>query len=219
MNYPVMSFTLCIAMSVLMAAPAIAQTSDGQTPAEETVCDPLKADGVSKGLYGLCVAFCEAQDHASVDMPITADELAALEDSAPSGRILANYNKKKQASDPAMPCIREEEACPCWSAAELASIGDGFPSICYEGVNPTTGLIDQQNVADELDNNFHFAVAVDWHRVFGTFPIVLEVCRYYDDTTIPLINRRLSGTAGTLTHEQAGLCLEQVNTRCAELGH
>lgn len=34
-----------------------AQTPDGQTPAEETVCNELR--GV---LYGLCVAYCEAMD-------------------------------------------------------------------------------------------------------------------------------------------------------------
>ena len=46
---------------------ASAQTPDGETPAEEQVCDPLRADGVTKGLYGLCVAFCEAHDIADSD--------------------------------------------------------------------------------------------------------------------------------------------------------
>ena len=68
------------------------------------MCDVLQADGTAKGLCGLCVAFCEAQDHA---------------DAAPSGRILANYDKKRQPSDPAMPCIKIEDPCPCWTSAEL----------------------------------------------------------------------------------------------------
>ena len=34
-----------------------AQTPDGQTPAEETVCDILSGKA-----WGLCVAYCEAQD-------------------------------------------------------------------------------------------------------------------------------------------------------------
>jgi len=42
--------------------PAMDQTPDGETPANEGVCDALQADGTTKGLYGLCVAFCEAQD-------------------------------------------------------------------------------------------------------------------------------------------------------------
>ena len=35
-------------------------TPDGLTPAQEDVCDDLK--GGTAGLYGLCVAFCEAHD-------------------------------------------------------------------------------------------------------------------------------------------------------------
>ena len=74
---------------------ALAQTPDGQTPAEETICSPLQDDGVTKGLYGLCVAFCEAQDITNEEVPISEEELAQLESTTPSGRILANYNKKR----------------------------------------------------------------------------------------------------------------------------
>ncbi len=73
----------------------LAQTPDGETPANEGVCDVLQADGTTKGLYGLCVAFCEAQDHASLDYPITGDDLDALMNMKPGGKILANYNKKR----------------------------------------------------------------------------------------------------------------------------
>ena len=100
---------------------AMAQTPDGQTPAEETVCDPLKADGVTAGLYGLCVAFCEAQDHAAISHPITEAELEVLAAAAPSGRLLANYNKKKSETDPPMPCVVVEEPCPCWEANKLSN--------------------------------------------------------------------------------------------------
>jgi hypothetical protein len=116
---------LCLAVGVMVSAPLFAQTPDGETPAEEAICDPLKADGVTKGLYGLCVAFCEAQDHAALSDPITEEELEALADAAPSGRILQNYNKKKQKGDPEMPCINIVDVCPCWSSDELASI-DGY---------------------------------------------------------------------------------------------
>jgi hypothetical protein len=34
-----------------------AKTPDGMTPSEETVCD-----GLPRGLWGLCVAYCEARD-------------------------------------------------------------------------------------------------------------------------------------------------------------
>lgn len=90
-----------------------AQTPDGQTPANEGVCDELKADGITKGLYGLCVAYCEAQD---------CDDDGMLTDQCvpSSEKILATYDQRKEAGDPDMPCI--SAPCPCWSAAELNSI-------------------------------------------------------------------------------------------------
>jgi len=122
MKYQRLTFMACIAAVILITAPAIAQTPDGITPPNEGICDALSADGVSKGLYGLCVAFCEAQDWADVSVPITESDLDALSVKAPSGRILASYMKKKTETDPDMPCILVEEPCPCWTADELASI-------------------------------------------------------------------------------------------------
>jgi len=37
----------------------MAQTPDGETPAEEKACEKYKGEGAR---YGLCVAYCEAQD-------------------------------------------------------------------------------------------------------------------------------------------------------------
>ena len=64
----------------------MANTPDGETPANEGVCDNLM--GATPGLYGLCVAYCEAQD---LDM--------VGEAKMPNSKILANYRKKMQASD------------------------------------------------------------------------------------------------------------------------
>ena len=204
-------------MAFLMAPFVLAQTPDGQSPAEETVCDPLRADGVSKGLYGLCVAFCEAQDHASADTPITEDDLELLEADAPSGRILANFNKMKQEADPPMPCILVEESCPCWSAAEMSSIGDGIATTCLTSVDTTTGLIDARRIRDVPTFPAHWATAWDVHRSNGG--LILERCEYRNSLVSPAISRTLSVRAGTLTHELAIVCLEEVNTRCAETGH
>jgi hypothetical protein len=45
-------------LAVLAFTPmSLAQTADGETPAEEPVCDDLNG-----ALYGLCVAYCEAMD-------------------------------------------------------------------------------------------------------------------------------------------------------------
>ena len=203
-----------------MAAPAVAQTSDGQTPAEETVCDLLRADGVSKGLYGLCVAFCEAHDLAEFATPITLAELASLESHAPAGRILANYNKKKQATDPAMPCIRVGEPCPCWSSAELNEINGVAPSgvaaatNCVQANDPVSGLIDNRLVAENAEGHIT-AVAWDAHRSSGT----LEECGFFNFQVDPPIVNILTVPKGTLTHAQAANCLADVNVQCAVLGH
>lgn len=121
------SFVCFIIVMPMFALPVAAETPDGQTPAEETVCDPLRGDGISKGLYGLCVAFCEAQDLAERTTPLTPEDLDALKIEVPSGRILGNYNKRKQESDPDMPCVLVQEPCPCFTKQELQSI-DGYDS-------------------------------------------------------------------------------------------
>ena len=77
---------------------AVAQTPDGETPANEGVCDSLQ--GATPGLFGLCNAYCEAQD------------LDTFDKNPPNDRILANYRKKMKAGDPDMPCI--QVPCPCW---------------------------------------------------------------------------------------------------------
>lgn len=65
-----------------------AQTADGVTPAEETVCD-----GQVGALWGLCVAYCEAMD-CDYESPL-ADEQAC-------DRVLTNYLKKSEGLMP--PC-------------------------------------------------------------------------------------------------------------------
>ena len=74
-----------------------AQTSDGETPAEEGICDGLH--DASPGLYGLCVAYCEAQDCDTIDLAISG------QCGAPSQRVFDHYEKKRQPEDPPMPCL------------------------------------------------------------------------------------------------------------------
>jgi hypothetical protein len=50
-------FSIVFGVLVFTSFPAQAGTPDGQTPAQETVCD-----GLSKSLFGLCNAYCEAMD-------------------------------------------------------------------------------------------------------------------------------------------------------------
>lgn len=120
-------FGAILILFLVFALPVTAETYDGITPAEETVCDQLKEDGITKGLYGLCVAFCEAQDILDVSTPITPEELESLKIDSPSSVILANYNKKKKDGDPDMPCVLVDEPCPCFTKQELEDI-DGYDS-------------------------------------------------------------------------------------------
>ena len=156
----------------------MASTPDGETPANEGVCDVLI--GATPGLFGLCNAYCEAQDLDSFDKE------------PPRSKILGNYNKKKNAGDPDMPCM--QVPCPCWTDAELASIGsDGF-AMCTTGsttigiVNTTLGAPRQQAEAD-----------TDPGR---------ERCRYIflgDPRTI---------RSFSITAEEAQSCAAQVQSAC-----
>jgi len=88
----------------MMSGSAMAQTADGVTPANEGVCNALQ--GGTPGLYGLCVAYCEAQD-----LDLVGDK------ETPNNKILGNYRKKMREGDPDMPCI--QVPCPCWNAEQL----------------------------------------------------------------------------------------------------
>ncbi|MDP1862332.1 MAG: hypothetical protein ACOH1Q_01525 [Thiobacillus sp.] len=159
---------------------AMAQTPDGSTPANEGVCNVLQASGVSPGLYGLCVAYCEAQDLDSFDK------------SPPNAKILANYNKRKQSSDPAMPCVKAP--CPCWSNAEMAAItGDGAASACLGGAAKLQ-LVDNVSPTRfaEADTN-----------------VGRETCRYIDQTLTPATVRNLS-----ISPAEAQSCYAAVQSAC-----
>lgn len=168
----------------MVSASAMAQTPDGETPANEGVCDVLQAPGVSPGLSGLCVAYCEAQDLDSIDKE------------PPSTKILANYNKRKQACDPAMPCIKVP--CPCWTAEEMDSIsGDGIAAAC----NSATNRLQIIDIAPLT----HFAEA--------NTNVGFERCRYIDRNTSPTTIRSFG-----ITQEQALSCLQDVQAACQATG-
>ena len=120
-----------------------AKTPDGGTPANEGICDTLVDH--TPGLYGLCVAYCEAQD-----IDLLLDDPDQVSKAVPSEKILENYNRKKGAGDPDMPCI--QESCPCWTTEEVSygSWGDRSEPFCFSsftgGVSGTlTGLAEGDN--------------------------------------------------------------------------
>lgn len=116
------NFILILGLTCLF--PVMATTPDGETPAQENVCDSLLVDGVTPGLYGLCVAYCEAHD-AELYNP----EIAC---STAESRILANYNRKKTATDPIMPCLKEP--CPCWDLNDVEVFYTASSVSCTRGV-------------------------------------------------------------------------------------
>lgn len=168
----------------MVSGSAVAQTPDGETPANEGVCNVLQAPGVSPGLYGLCVAYCEAQDLDSFDKE------------PPNTKILDNYNKRKLASDPAMPCVKVP--CPCWTAEEMTSIsGDATAAAC----NTSTNKLQIIDIAPRT----HFAEA--------NTNVGQERCRYIDLNTVPVTVRSF-----TITQEQAQSCMVDVAAACQATG-
>jgi len=106
-------------------------THDEWTPAEEDTCDVLK--GGTPGLYGLCIAFCEAHD---CEPDFTRDDGNYFANCRKSdSKILRNYERKMKDGDPYMPCAPrpsndpQEVTCPCWGEAELA-VYQGWDSFC-----------------------------------------------------------------------------------------
>ena len=119
----VSGIAIALLLGAIYSTPVQAQTYDGVTPAEETVCGELMADGVTKGLYGLCVAYCEAQDTTYEEMDTVSN---------PDDQILAVYNKRKKETDPPMPCtVPLPSECPCFDQAFVDKI-DGFNDVTGE---------------------------------------------------------------------------------------
>jgi hypothetical protein len=156
--------SLFLVAGLISAAPVIAETPDGTTPANEGACDSLKTNA-TPGLYGLCVAYCEAQD------------LDTFEKEPANAKILENYNKKKQLGDPDMPCVKVP--CPCWTDAELASISVGGAAACLRATNKI-------QIIDNTPKT-HFAEA--------DTTLAAERCRYIDLNVAPLVIRSFSITA------------------------
>jgi hypothetical protein len=130
---------VCIALAAF-ALPAAAQgTPDGITPANETVCDGLK--GGTPGLYGTCVALCEAQDCQAEYNTNTGLVEYDSSCSPSSDQLFNNYLKiyekrgdPTNLKEPAVPpCV--QIACPCWTEQELDNIAG--PNASFAGGGPS----------------------------------------------------------------------------------
>ena len=114
----------------IMPIAGYAEESYGQTPAQEGVCDLLNDEGVTKGLYSLCLAFCGEQDFTINELPFMEKKREAIQNGRPEKQILEAYNKIKKPEDPEMPCaVPAEGECPCFSEAEFRAMNDGYRDV------------------------------------------------------------------------------------------
>jgi hypothetical protein len=137
--------SLLLVAAVLLSLAAVSTARPGANAVVTTnqgVCDDLQ--NATPGLYGLCVSFCEAQDCVpdfSLDDPFQNCQVS-------SPGLLAQYNRRKQADDPSMPCVQEGSACPCWSSDELSQLRHPAPqdtAACLNGASNTRWSILGEN--------------------------------------------------------------------------
>lgn len=176
---------------------SLASTPDGMTPSEETVCDVLKTDGVTKGLYGLCVAYCEAQDNDQIDK------------TPANPKILANYRRKMSDTDPDMPCVHVP--CPCWTQEELdtATMDDSVAIVTATSCirSPLSSVVTLNVNLSLISDN---APGV---RIFDADIATNGTkCSHIDTTQFPPVNSQL------ISPDEADACFSALNTACDNFG-
>ena len=123
-----------------------------QAPAQ-SVCDGLI--GLTPGLYGLCVAYCDAQ---SCDAE--GAKSGQCKRTKPNESVLRNYNRKMQAGGPPMPCVAPPTSpCPCLTEEEAGfshwvscSVEDGQTRV--SGMQGELLSIDTGAATCELSNMY-----------------------------------------------------------------
>jgi hypothetical protein len=203
------TLVLPVIVVVVCGSAIFGQTSDGQTPAQEDVCDDLQ--WATPGLYGLCIAFCEAQD--------CEPDFSALNPFAEcrpsSAKLLRNYEKKKQPGDPEMPCVRQA-ACPCWTEAELDALrfpASGDVKVCtIDAVDSDFGYVnlDQWQVRDSGTAAFS-VVATFQTPNGGSFCALTNACSSGDSDCVPAAIAPMPVTA-----EEFAVCEAQLNQAGAD---
>jgi hypothetical protein len=94
--------TLLALLLLGTAGVALATTPDGQTPAEESVCD-----SETGAAYGLCNAYCEAMDCDSDDPHASANACSKVQ------------AKFQQITGRDLPCEVPPVTCPCNRPADI----------------------------------------------------------------------------------------------------
>ena len=190
---------LLVAVLLAVGSVAYAQgTPDGETPANEGVCDVLI--GKTPGLYGLCVAYCEAMD---CDLSVEGEP--RCKNASP--RILDNYKRKMQSGDPDMPWLLSPPQCPCFSLNELLALQAATDNLAVCHYEPP--LLGDWGMADaklEEPSSSPYALAEVTIDYFWGW------CEYHDPTQEVWRSQVFS------TVEEAWACFDVIWQACLERG-
>ncbi len=122
LNRTLTAVLFLVVLAALTSSPVFAQTPDGETPAEEEVCDPLAG-----AAFGLCNAYCEAMDCHLPD----AEHPDATPNASPTACLKVKDNFIKITGLAELPC--EAVACPAGSEG-CACIEDPAEPFCDPGL-------------------------------------------------------------------------------------
>ncbi|MDX1554912.1 MAG: hypothetical protein R3212_02690 [Xanthomonadales bacterium] len=183
-----------LVLSVLLSLFSVTALADGQTPAEETVCDFLQGGEYSSGLFGLCNAYCEAKD---------CDAYGPYEDQPRScQKLFDNFERKATgAEDPAQPPCLEDPSpvCPCWppESGRLADAGLGLPGLGCLVDFPGLGTVAEFN---DFSNMVVFAATEE------------PGCEYLNDLEDPAVDIDIPSAAfpDPITPEEHAACRADV---------
>jgi hypothetical protein len=217
-------FKLCISvlalLTVLLGGSLAAQNiTAGVTPVNQGVCDGLKVQGVTPGLYGLCVAYCEALDCPDPNsISSDPDKVATRQCKTASPKILARYNSIKKDSDPGMACVRT--TCPCWNSAELSKVGTittDPPHVVYQFTNWDSY---SSTTVDDLEEYQSFPSSTVWREaaVLWSGDPPSTNCQYVN-IVIDWTTGAWTGTinAQQITETQAQVCRTELDTHVTGL--
>lgn len=235
-------FRCCLValLMLLYALPAPARSPHGALHAKERICNSLKARGVTRGLHGLCVSYCQAHDSDVAGKSAQARSHGKHFRrgwSRRSNHILAHYNRLKKRGDPEMPCNSEPAAdpppvpapvvqvCPCWTPAEAGAI-DGL----FTDGSTAAGWPAPTSSASACGVDLSFPYMAEDGFVGGlrerAFIQVVELsspsmnrCQYQTYLNGQIASFvSLSVEEGTLTAEELAACRSDLVARQATLG-
>ncbi len=201
--------------------------------------------GTTRGLHGLCMAYCAQTDLSKVDL----NDPATLRAAGPDIEILRKYNERKRPTDPDMPCHKNNDDddgtppddddgtppddgggteppaasnCACWTGDELAAIDGVLPS---GGLGtPAMECTDETDVVDLPPTTTMNQVA-EGYRILGGH-VSAEAWAYGvvdDDPIKPFYGcmYHRSGTEDVLRSiERADAlgCMDEIVAHCTDLG-